>query len=259
MNWLIGLGVCLALSGTVAIFFRQARLSRLVDSLKEAARVELGTAQIGNARALEERLADLAEREAFPILAGRVELANPSSHDRQRALAVLRAVAVRGADEIFADQGGFWLLIGGHLNPFRVGGYFLGELEAHKVHAVCSWAYTASADPPTRRELRNAATHGIEAARAKFGLAVKIVGAEAWDDIGSGGQIADSTIQERREKTGLTRLEFSAAVGQTLDSVICWETGRDCAAELADTLAMRLGLIEKAIGLALKARESAGR
>lgn len=258
MSWLIGLGVCLALSVVVAGYVWLSRLSRDIASLKEATRVEPGTVQVGNARALAERLADLSERETFPILAGRIVLLRLSPSERIRALAVLRAVAVRGADEIFADDDGLWLLIGGRADPFRVGGYFLGELEAYKVQAVCSWAYTGSADPAVRREVRTAAIQGVERARENRGLAVKVLGAEAWQDVGAGdGRIADASVQERRERTGLRRLEFASLVGVTLDQVIGWETGRECEAALSDQLSMKLDLLEKALTSASAVRQSA--
>lgn len=258
MSWLIGLGVCLALAVVVAAYIRLTRLSRDVASLKEAARVELGTVQIGNARALEERLADLSERETFPILAGRIALHSPSSTERIRALAALRAVAVRGADEIFADGDGFWLLMGGRADPFRVGGYFLGELRAYKIQAACSWAYTGSADPSVRREVRAAALQGVERARTNDGLSVKVLGPEAWQDVGAGdGRIADASFRERRENTGLRRLEFASLVGATLDQVICWETGRECEVALSDQLSMKLGLLEKAISSVVEAGKRA--
>lgn len=147
----------------------------------------------------------------------------------KEAANTLRGLCAHGMDQVFCldlARGCFLLIVYGKLDPAQVAEFFLAELEARRIKAKIGWAYTQSADPAIRQEVRAAAQAAVKKVEGASGVEVELVERGKWPADDQTQVVLGLPLRTRREALCLTRREFAGIVGLNEQALRDIEIGR---------------------------------
>ena len=168
----------------------------------------------------------------------------------KEAANTLRSLCAHGMDLVFCldlARGRFLLIVYGKLDPAQVADFFLAELEARRIQAKIGWAYTRSADPAIRQEVRGAAQAAVEKVEGASGVEVVLVEPGMWPADDQTQVVLGLPLRTRREALCLTRKEFARIVGLNEQSLRDIEIGRARSSHVANFILTVADTIEASI------------
>lgn len=168
----------------------------------------------------------------------------------KEAANTLRSLCAHGMDLVFCldlARGRFLLVVYGKLDPAQVADFFLAELEARRIQAKIGWAYTRSADPAIRQEVRGAAQAAVEKVEGASGVEVVLVEPGKWPADDQTQVVLGLPLRTRREALCLTRKEFARIVGLNEQSLRDIEIGRARSSHVANFILTVADTIEASV------------
>lgn len=185
----------------------------------------------------------------------------------KEAANTLRSLCAHGMDLVFCldlARGRFLLIVYGKLDPAQVADFFLAELEARRIQAKIGWAYTRSADPAIRQEVRGAAQAAVEKVEGASGVEVVLVEPGKWPADDQTQVVLGLPLRTRREALCLTRKEFARIVGLNEQALRDIEIGRARSSHVtnfiltvADTIEASIARVQKLADLVAAAASRA--